>query len=207
MSSSEQTPQVTFDVDAQGAARVYAEALLNEAERRHQALDIQGELEELVNQVLGGHPDLEEFLLAGDIGRDAKAQLIHKAFAGRTSELMFNFLVVANDHNRLDLLRAILDQYRELLNERLGRIQAFIRTAAPLPPEQEEHLRTQLREILQREPLLDIIVDPELLGGLTVRVADWLFDASVRTRLETMQDQIIESSSHEIKVGRDRISH
>jgi F-type H+-transporting ATPase subunit delta len=207
MNTSEQLPQVTFDVDAQGAARVYAEALLNEAEKRNQAQETLDELDDLVNQVLRPNPDLEEFLCAADINRDSKAQLIQKAFAGRTSELVFNFLIVVNDHERLNLLLPILDQYREMLNERQGRIRAFVRTAAPLPPEQEEQLRNQLRGILQREPLLEIVVDPELLGGLSVRVADWLYDATVRTRLETWQDQIIESSSHEIKVGRDRFSN
>ena len=54
------------------------------------------------------------------------------------------------------------------------------------------------------EPVLDVQVDPELLGGLVVRVADWQFDGSVRSRLQNLRNQLIENSSHEIQSGRDR---
>jgi F-type H+-transporting ATPase subunit delta len=47
-------------------------------------------------------------------------------------------------------------------------------------------------------------VDPSLLGGLVVRTGDYVYDASVRTRLETIRKQLIERSSHEIQTGRDR---
>ena len=49
-------------------------------------------------------------------------------------------------------------------------------------------------------------IDPDLLGGLVVRVGDWLYDASVRTQLETIRNQIIARSSHEIQSGRNRFS-
>ena len=50
-----------------------------------------------------------------------------------------------------------------------------------------------------REPVLDARVDPDLLGGLMVQVGDWLYDASVRTRLERIRNQLIERSSHAIQ--------
>ena len=55
-----------------------------------------------------------------------------------------------------------------------------------------------------KEPVLHTRVDPDLLGGLVVRVGDWLYDASVRTRLADIRDQVIQRSSHEIQSGRDR---
>jgi F-type H+-transporting ATPase subunit delta len=39
-------------------------------------------------------------------------------------------------------------------------------------------------------------VDPDLLGGLVIRVGDWVYDASVRTRLAKIRDQLVERSSH-----------
>ena len=64
----------------------------------------------------------------------------------------------------------------------------------------------QLRDLWQREPILESAVDPDLLGGLVVQVGDWLYDASVRTQLETLRNQLITRSSHEIQSGRDRFS-
>ena len=60
--------------------------------------------------------------------------------------------------------------------------------------------------MLRREPVLELTVDPTLLGGLVVRVGDNLFDGSVRTRIDTLRKQLIERSSHEIQSGRDRFS-
>ena len=48
--------------------------------------------------------------------------------------------------------------------------------------------------------------DPELLGGLVVRVGDWQFDGTVRGRLNQLKNQLLERSSHEIQGRRDRFS-
>ena len=81
-----------------------------------------------------------------------------------------------------------------------------MRSAVPLDEGQLERLRQELRADFRREPILTAVVDPELLGGLVVRVGDWVYDASVRTRIETVRNQLIERSSHEIQLGRDRFS-
>ena len=59
---------------------------------------------------------------------------------------------------------------------------------------------------MKREPVLIPKVDPDILGGLIVQVGDWRYDASVRHQLDIIRNQLIESSSHEIQVGRDRFS-
>jgi F-type H+-transporting ATPase subunit delta len=81
-----------------------------------------------------------------------------------------------------------------------------VRSAVPLPDDQRERLLNQLRATLQREPILQTRVDENLLGGLVVRVGDWVYDASVKTRLETIRHQLTERSSHEIQSRRDRFS-
>ena len=73
-----------------------------------------------------------------------------------------------------------------------------------MPAEQRQHLEQTLRGALQLEPILDTRIDPELLGGIIVKVGDWRYDASVQTSLKTIRDQIIARSSYEIQSGRDR---
>jgi F-type H+-transporting ATPase subunit delta len=71
-----------------------------------------------------------------------------------------------------------------------------VTTAVPLPDDQRERLRQELREKYKKEPVLTTKVDPALLGGLVVKVGDWLYDASVRTRLTNIRKQLIERGSH-----------
>ena len=193
-----------FDVSALRIARTYAEALLNAAEKQGKADEVIDELHALVHDVLPSNPQLEPFLHSRAIGRDKKKGVIHKVFDGRATDVFVNFLLVLNAHDRLDLLRAVLFETREIHEKRTGKIRVQVRTAVPLPNDQRERLIAQLREALKEEPVLQVKVDPDLLGGLVVRVGDWLHDASVQTRLETLKNQLIERSSYEIQRRRDR---
>jgi F-type H+-transporting ATPase subunit delta len=161
-------------------------------------------LESLVQDVFRLDPEFESLLASGAVGRPFKEDVLRKVFANRASELFFNFLLALNHHERLDLIRPILAAYRELRDQRAHRIRVLVRSAVPLPEDQRERLRQDLRQTFQLEPNLELQVDPELLGGLTVRVGDWLYDASVRTQLKTIRDQLLEKGSHAIQSGRDR---
>jgi F-type H+-transporting ATPase subunit delta len=196
----------TADVSAQRVARVYAEALLNAAEKRGEADAVAEQLDSLLQDLFPADPQLEAFLSSGAVGRLHKAHVLESVFEKRASELFFHFLMVLNDHERLDLLRPIMAAFRALQDERGARVRVQVRTAAPLPDDQRSRLQQNLQEALHREPLLETTVDPELIGGMVVRIGDRVYDASVRTTLESLRSQIITRSSHEIQSGRDRFS-
>ncbi len=197
---------VSADVGAQQIAGVYAAALLQAAETRGEIDDILAELGELVEKVAGADPQVGAFFLSGTIGRDRRSAVLRAAFEGRCSELFFNFLLVVNDRERLDLLRPILAMYRRLRDQRARRVRVQVYTAVPLADQQSRNLEQQIRDALRLEPVLETHVEEELIGGLIVRVNDWVYDGSVRTRLDTLRKQLIERSSHEIQSGRDRFS-
>jgi F-type H+-transporting ATPase subunit delta len=190
------------DVVSQRIARVYAEALMNAAQMQGDA--VLEELESLVKDVFSAEPQLEAFLSSGAVGRDRKAQLIDRVFQQRSAEVVCNFLQILNRHDRLDLLRPIAAAAREINNERKNRVRVIVRSAVPLSEDQEQRLARQVSQALGQEPLLETGIDPELLGGVVVRVGDWLFDGSVRTKLDSIREQLIERSSYEIQSGRDR---
>jgi F-type H+-transporting ATPase subunit delta len=196
----------TVDVGAQRVAQIYAEALLNAAEKKGQVESILEELDSLIRDLFGTDPQFEAFLSSGAIGRDQKAKVLRSAFENRASELFANFLLVLNHHERLDLLRPILTAARELYDQRSRRLRVQVRSAVPLPDDQRDRLMHELRQTFHLEPVLQAQVDPDLLGGMVVRVGDWVYDTSVRTQLETIRNQLIARSSYEIQSRRDRFS-
>jgi F-type H+-transporting ATPase subunit delta len=196
--------ETVLDVGTQRVARVYAEAMLRAAEKHRQVDELLEELETLVGPIFNTDPQFEAFLCSGVIGRDRKAGVIRSVFEGRASELLINLLLVLNDHERLELLRPIAAAYRELRDARSGRIRVQVRSAAPMLDDQQDRLRQQLREAFQKEPVLDKEIDPELIGGMVVRVDDWVYDRSVRAELEDIRNQLIARSSYEIQSRRDR---
>ena len=193
-----------LDVGGQRVARVYAEALLGAADKRNQTEEVLEELGSLVEDLFAADPDFEAFLVSGAVGRHPKADLIQRALGGRASDLLVNFLLVLNEHERLGIVRAILAEARQIRDRRAGRMRVEVRSAVPLPDDQRERLLHQLRDTFHREPVLETRVDPDLIGGLVVQVGDWLYDASIRTRLASIRNQLLESSSHEIQTRRDR---
>jgi F-type H+-transporting ATPase subunit delta len=195
------------DTEAQRIARNYAEALLLAAETAHVADEVGTELRVLVQEVFARDPQLEEFFSSAAISRDHKSQVIRRTFEGCATPTLIDFLLVVNQHERLELLRLIEHEYRRLLDQRARRVRVRLVSAVPLADDLRRRIADQIRETFELEPELEETVDPEVLGGLVVRVGDWLFDDSVRQRIEMIRNQIITRSSHEIQSRRDRFSH
>jgi F-type H+-transporting ATPase subunit delta len=199
-------PDFSADVSAQRIAKTYAEALLNAAEKRGNVDLVFEELDSLIRDVFAADPQFEAFLATTAIGRDQKEATLRKLFEGRAGETLANFLYVLNKHDRLGLLRPIAAAARDLRDRRANRRPVQVVAAVPLPDDQRERLARELRDSFHFEPLLETSVDPALIGGMVVRVGDWIYDASVRTRLGTIRKQLIERSSYEIQSRRDRFS-
>jgi len=198
--------RTVLDVGAQRVGKVYAEALLNSAEKQNLSSEVLEEFDALVYDLLRREPQFELILSSSAIGRDRKQEVIEKAFTGRASEVFVNFLLVLNKHDRLDVLRAVHAMCRQMYNERSGRIRVQVTSAVPLPDDQAERLRQEIRTQFAKEPVLDVQVDPELIAGMLVRVGDWRLDSSIRSRLHRIREQLVERSSYEIQSRRDSFS-
>ncbi len=192
------------DVSAQKIARVYAEGLLDAAEKFSETDAVLQELGAVVNDIFRERPQFEMFLASLAVSRDAKEAVIKETFEGKATERFVNFLRVLNDHDRLSLLGLIHREALSLQEQRKGLMRVKVRTAVPLTKAQRDRLTTELAEMFGRQPILEETVEPDLLGGLMVQVGDWLFDASVRTQFTNIQSQLFESASHEIQIGRNR---
>jgi F-type H+-transporting ATPase subunit delta len=209
MSVPEKKPDLEFvsDVSAQRIARVYADATLKAADQSGQSERVIAELDSLVNDVFSADPALETYLASRAVSREKKTAVIQSAFGSRSSKEFTNLLLVLNEHDRLDLIRQIRAEAVALHEERTGHVRVEVRSAVPLPNDQRDRLLQILRKSLGKEPVLQSIVDPSLLGGMVVRVGDWLYDASVSTRLDNIRKQLLERSSYEIQSRRDRFCH
>ena len=195
-----------WDVSARRIACVYAEALLNAAHKQGQADNVLAELDSLIKDVFDRDPRLETLFSGAAIGRKARAAALERVFKNRASDTFYRFLLVVNEHERLDLLRAILTEARDLHDERRRRLRVLVYSAVPMDEEQQAAIGARVRERFDLEPVLVSILDPNLLGGLKIRIGDRQFDATVRARLDLLRQQMIARSSHEIQSGRDRFS-
>jgi F-type H+-transporting ATPase subunit delta len=176
-------------------ARVYAEALLAAAEKQKAVESTGEELTAFVSEVLDKDRAAEAFLSSPAVGKKAKNAVLAAALPGRASDLVRGLLGVLAKNNRLDLIRGVAAAYRQLLDERAGRVRVKVSAAAKLSDAQRDALAETLSNILKQQPVLDVRVDPDLLGGMVVQVGDRVIDTSVRTRLQTIRTLLLDKGS------------
>jgi len=183
-----------------GVAQIYAEALLALAEERGIADQV---LEEL-----GGLADLaardgafETFLASPLVEPEARAKTFEKLLRGRASDLLVDALQVVNRKGRLELLPEIANAYRQAHRRLRGRVQVFVASAVPLTDALREKLREAAARYAGKTPELVESVDPQLLGGMVVRVGDERIDSSVKTRLKDLSGALLRRASQEVQSG------
>lgn len=97
-----------------------------------------------------------------------------------------NFLGVLAHNRRLAALPAIIRDFAKLTAAQRGEITAEVTSAHPLDADQQIQLKAKLRAGLGADAALILNVDPEILGGLVVRVGSRMVDSSLRTKLNTL---------------------
>jgi len=100
--------------------------------------------------------------------------------------LTTNFLGVLAMNGRKGELRAIIRAFGRLAADHRGETTAEIVTAYPLKDDQVAALKAQLRARAGRDVNLDASVDPNLLGGIVVKLGSQMIDASIRTKLNRL---------------------
>jgi F-type H+-transporting ATPase subunit delta len=196
--------QAQADVSERRLAHVYAEALLNAAASQSADEEVLAELRALLEDLKGRASYVQAFFTSGVIGKDRREAALRAAFQGRCHPLVLNFLLVLNDHERLMLVRFIVEEMQVLDDLRRRHFRVQVQSVVPLADDQRERLLADLRQSFRLEPVLEQRIDPDLLGGMVLRVADWVFDGSIRTQLVNLRKKLREISSHEIQSGRDR---
>ena len=193
-----------MDVTEERIARVYAQAFFGVASKKPNATELVDEVSSLVSDVLDKFPSLEQTLGSALISHEEKERLLDRVFHGRTSVEVLNFLKVLSKHGRLGLLRPVNRFVQKLHAEQLGQREVEIRVASELDDRLRDAIRDQLRQMLGKEPLLNVIVDPSLIAGLVVRVGDRVYDGSVRTQFDMARKAMIERATERIETQPEK---
>jgi len=183
-------------------ADIYAEALLASAERQNQADELAEEFAELMEYVRRDETFVR-FLESAVVDEDHRRESLRRIFGReRLSQLLRNLLLVLNDRGRLPLLSAIYQSYRRQLDVLRGRQEVHVTTAVPLTAEQRRQVQQTVSRTIEREAILIERVEPGLLGGLVLEMANRRMDASIRHRLDELAEHIRRSGMREVQAGR-----
>lgn len=165
----------------------YAAALFDLADEQKQLDPVADDLRGL-KDLFAGSADLRRFVGSPLIARDQQAAAMAAVMqrAG-VADLTRRFVGVVAGHRRLFALPAMIDAYLELLARRRGEVTAKVSSAQALSDTQTEALEASLKAAIGQAVAVDYDVDPDLIGGLVVRVGSRMVDSSLRTKLSKLQ--------------------
>lgn len=174
---------------SRGVARRYARALFEVADGEKRAAAVRSELEAAL-AALREHADLERALLHPALAADTKKGIVAAVFQG-ASPLVVRILELLATRRRLPLLPAIVEEYARALLAASGVERAELVTATPLAAAEAERVRKALEAALGKGIELDARLDPELLGGVLVKVGGRHFDGTLRGRLAALRGRLV----------------
>jgi len=173
-------------------ARNYAETLLALAERhggRATVDEFLAAAEALAE--LARDPRVREFLASPRISAEARKEALRGALQGRVPELFLRFVMVVVDKRRQRLLGEIAGQYRALVDELSGRVRVDVEISHAPDPALQADIGNALARRLGKTVFPTFRVNPELLGGMVVRVGDTILDGSVKSRAQGLRRRLL----------------
>lgn len=179
--------QVADDTKATEVGQRYARALFELAEEAGATAAVEADLVSL-RKAWGESADLRRLLTSPTFTSDEKGLgLAAVAEKARLNAVTRKFIGLLSANRRTGALVEIIDAFRALSAIKRGVIAADVVTALPLTAAQSKGLAAALRQALGKDPEISTRVDPAILGGIKVRVGSRLFDASLKSKLDSLK--------------------
>lgn len=161
----------------------YAQALLSIAQDNN-CLDAVGQDINSIAGVLKESPELREFLSSPIFKADAKKAVLNQVLGDNVHPYTKNFLLLLVDRRRIVLLEGICREFQALLRKLNQTVLAEITTVNELNDNQRRSLQEKVMALTgARNVELETKIDPDLIGGVIIKIGSQVIDASLRGQL------------------------
>ncbi|MGC4117816.1 MAG: F0F1 ATP synthase subunit delta [Myxococcales bacterium] len=177
-------------MNASGISRRYAKALFELAVEDGKFEEMGRELASL-RAAFESDPALVTALANPATTREDRMSVAEALIGAlKPSPLLANTLRLLADRRRLADLPALERTYRDLADEKSGRVRAKVTTAVPLAEDVATHLSAALQKATAHTVVVERAVDPAILGGAVAQVGSQVFDGSIRNQIEQLKQQL-----------------
>jgi F-type H+-transporting ATPase subunit delta len=141
-------------------------------------------------QLVAANPQLRLALSSPVAPAELKRRLLDTLLDGKVTDTSLRLIIQASLHPRGRSLDASLTEYARLVAEWRQRLIAVVRVAVPLSETERDRLSAALAAAFGHGIHLDVLLDPGVLGGISVRIGDEFIDGSVASRLAALRRQL-----------------
>jgi len=178
---------VADDSKATEVGARYAQALFDLAVDEKQVVGVESDLKAL-KAMIAESADLRTLLHSPAFDADAKGKgLAAIAARAKFNALTIKFLGFLALQRRANAIESVITSFVALSATHRGVVSALVTTAVAMTPAQTKGLQAALRLSLGKDPEIETRVDPAILGGLKVRVGSRLYDASLKSKLDSLK--------------------
>jgi len=168
----------------------YAEALLALSTKSN-ATEEWGGLMHAVAGAFESDITLQRFLAAPQVSATQKRDVLGKGLAGKAPPMFIKFLQKLVTNRRQLLIPDIATAYTDLLDAAAGRVHARVTFSRAVSDADMAGITAQLSRVLKKIVVPHVTVNPQILGGIVVRVGDTVMDGSVRRRLGAVRAKMM----------------
>jgi F-type H+-transporting ATPase subunit delta len=172
-------------------AQVYARALFEVASEHDLIDDVREQLMEFAEAVSDNH-ELAVFFFSPYFSTDEKKDGLKRAVTGAEPVFM-NFLEALIERHRMPAIFRIRARYQDLWEDARDLLPVQITSAVELDKSTVGSIGKRIGEQTKRTVELSSTVDPDILGGIVLRVGNLILDASIRNRLEQLRKQVAQA--------------
>jgi F-type H+-transporting ATPase subunit delta len=174
-------------------ARVYGRSLFEVAAERDK-LDLLREQLGQFSDALEQSNELRVFFFSPYFSSSEKQDALGGLLGGADQQLV-NFLKLLIENHRMPVIFRVRREYERLWEKENGMLAVEITSAIELDRATTDSLGERIGERAGRKVTLTARVNPEILGGIVLRVGNSILDASIRNRLEQLRRQVAQGAS------------
>ena len=174
---------------ASSAAKRYAQAVFTLAKEQNTLDAWQSDLA-LLDNIVGDH-QVVSYLTNPTITSDKKVGAIESALNSNVQPETRNLVKLLIERDRAALIPEIREIFDDEVRTERGVAVANVTTADPLSDAERDLVRDKLQTLTGKTVELALKVDPEIIGGIIIRIGDQEIDGSVRNKLERMRARLI----------------
>ncbi len=168
----------------------YAESLFDLAKEENKVTQYLDDIK-LVGEVLGSDPQIVQFFNHVLIENDKKIQLLDQSFKGNVDQYVLNFLKLLVQSRRIRYIDDIIKSYINLSNQYLGIEEGTIYTPYKLTDQQIQDIEKAISQKENKKVTLKVSIDPSLLGGIKVQIANRIYDGTIKNKVEMLKKELL----------------
>lgn len=168
----------------------YAESLFDLAKEENQVTQYLDDIK-LVGEVLDSDPQIVQFFNHVLIENDKKIQLLDQSFKRNVDQYVLNFLKLLVQSRRIRYIDDIVKSYINLSNQYLGIEEGMIYTPYELTDQQIQDIEKAISQKENKKVTLKVSIDPSLLGGIKVQIANRIYDGTIKNKVEMLKKELL----------------